>query len=110
MIEIDAKGLKCPEPLMLLHKAIYEAESGEEVRLISTDPMSVPDVKKFCEYLEHKLKEIKESDNGKYNFVEFSTVETDRKGGKYRIISCIPKKEPKDSIIKTIKTNYKLNP
>mgnify|MGYP006790713117 FL=1 len=56
---IDAKGLKCPEPLMLLHKAIYEAESGEEVRLISTDPMSVPDVKKFCEYLEHKLKEIK---------------------------------------------------
>ena len=60
---IDAKGLKCPEPLMLLHKAIYEAESGEEVRLISTDPMSVPDVKKFCEYLEHKLKEIMESDN-----------------------------------------------
>ncbi len=54
--------------------------------------------------------EIKESDNGKYNFVEFSTVETDRKGGKYRIISCIPKKEPKDSIIKTIKTNYQLNP
>ena len=32
---IDAKGLKCPEPLMLLHKAIYEAESGEEVLLIS---------------------------------------------------------------------------
>ena len=54
--------------------------------------------------------EIKESDNGKYNFVEFSTVETDRKGGKYRIVSCIPKKEPKDSIIKTIKTNYQLNP
>ena len=54
--------------------------------------------------------EIKESDNGKYNFVEFSTVETDKKGGKYRIISCIPKKEPKDSIIKTIKTNYQLNP
>ena len=48
---------------MLLHKAIYEAQSGEEVLLISTDPMSVPDVKKFCEYLEHKLKEIKESDN-----------------------------------------------
>ena len=54
--------------------------------------------------------EIKESDNGKYKFFEFSTVETDRKGGKYRIISCIPKKEPKDSIIKTIKTNYQLNP
>ena len=54
--------------------------------------------------------EIKESDNGKYKLVEFSTVETDRKGGKYRIISCIPRKEPKDSIIKIIKTNYQLNP
>ena len=54
--------------------------------------------------------EIKESDYEKYKFVEFSTVETDRKGGKYRIISCIPKEEPKDSIIKTIKTNYELNP
>ena len=62
-IEVNALGLVCPEPIMLLHKAIYEAGSGEEVHLISTDPMSVPDVKKFCEYLEHKLKEIKESDN-----------------------------------------------
>ena len=72
---IDAKGLKCPEPLMLLHKAIYEAESGEEVLLISTDPMSVPDVKKFCEYLEHKLKEIKESDN----LFEFTVIKKMKK-------------------------------
>ena len=54
--------------------------------------------------------EIKESDNGKYKFVEFSTVETDKKGGRYRIISCVPNQEPKDSIIKTTKTNYQLNP
>ena len=54
--------------------------------------------------------EIKESDNKRYKFVEFTTVETDRKGGKYRIINCIPKKDPKDSIIKMIKTNYQLNP
>jgi len=44
---------------------------------------------------------------GKY--VEFTVVETDRKGGKYRIINCFPSEEPQDSIIKTIKTNYKLN-
>jgi len=25
MIEIDAKGLKCPEPIMLLHQSIHEA-------------------------------------------------------------------------------------
>ena len=54
--------------------------------------------------------EIKDSDNERDKTVEFTAVETDKKGGKYRIISCIPKKEAKDSIIKTIKTNYQLNP
>ena len=44
---------------------------------------------------------------GKY--VEFTVVETDKKGGKYRIINCFPSEEPQDSIINTIKTNYKLN-
>ena len=54
--------------------------------------------------------EIKDSDNDRDKTVEFTAVETDKKGGKYRIISCIPKKEAEDSIIKTIKTNYQLNP
>ena len=44
---------------------------------------------------------------GKY--VEFTVVETDKKCGKHRIINCFQSEEPKDSIIKTIKTNYKLN-
>ena len=54
--------------------------------------------------------EIKDSDNERDKTVEFTAVETDKKGGKYRIISCLPKKEPQDSMIKTIKTNYQLNP
>ena len=54
--------------------------------------------------------EIKDADNERNKTVEFTAVETDKKGGKYRIISCLPKQEPQDSIIKTIKTNYQLNP
>ena len=54
--------------------------------------------------------EIKVSDNERDKTVEFTAVETDKKGGKYRIVRCLPKKEPEDSIIKTIKTNYQLNP
>ena len=45
----------------------------------------------------------------KEKFVQFTNVETDRKGGKYRIVNCYPNKDPKKSVIKTIKTNYKLN-
>ena len=54
--------------------------------------------------------EINDEDNEQDKTVEFTAVKTDKKGGKYRIISCLPKQEPQDSIIKTIKTNYQLNP
>ena len=53
--------------------------------------------------------EIKDSSStDKVKFVQFTVVETDRKGGKYKIVNCYPDKDPKKSIIKTIKTSYKL--
>ncbi len=53
--------------------------------------------------------EVKDLIDGIGKYVEFTVVETDKKGGKYRIVNCFPSEEPQDSIIKTIKTNYKLN-
>ena len=54
--------------------------------------------------------EIKDSSSTKKEkFVQFTVVETDRKGGKYRIVNCYPNKDPKKSIVKTITTSYKLN-
>ena len=54
--------------------------------------------------------EIKDSSsNEKEKFVQFTLVETERKGGKYRIVNCYPDKDPKKSIVKTIITSYKLN-
>ena len=54
--------------------------------------------------------EIKDSSSTeKEKFVQFTIVETDRKGGKYRIVNCYPNKDPKKSVIKTIMTNYQLN-
>ena len=47
--------------------------------------------------------EIKNSSSTKKEkFVQFTFVETDRKGGKYRIVNCYPNKDPKKSIVKTI--------
>tara|TARA_B100001063_G_scaffold144084_1_gene134572 strand:+ start:25 stop:240 length:216 start_codon:yes stop_codon:yes gene_type:complete len=54
-MKIDAVGLICPEPIMLLHKAIHESNSGDIVELIATDPVAKKDVEKFCEFLSHKL-------------------------------------------------------
>ena len=54
--------------------------------------------------------EIKSSStSGKEKLVQFTVVETDRKGGKYRIVNCYPNKNFKKSKVKTIKTSYQLN-
>ena len=54
--------------------------------------------------------EIKDSSSsGNEKIVQFTIVETDRKGGKYRIVNCYPNKDPKKSKIKTVITTYKLN-
>ena len=58
-MKIDAIGLVCPEPIMLLHKAIHESDSGQIIELIATDPAAKKDVEKFCEFLDHKLVSFK---------------------------------------------------
>ena len=58
---LDAQGLFCPEPVMLLHKKIREINAGEVLVLISTDPSTTRDVPKFCNFLGHELLKSTES-------------------------------------------------
>ncbi len=52
---IDAIGLKCPEPVMLLHAAMRRLAPGQELTLRATDPSTERDVASFCEFLGHTL-------------------------------------------------------
>lgn len=52
---LDAKGLFCPEPVMMLHNSIRDAESGDVIKVLATDPSTERDVPKFCEFLGHEL-------------------------------------------------------
>lgn len=52
---LDATGLLCPEPVMLLHKIMREAAVGEIIEMTATDPSTTRDVPKFCHYLHHEL-------------------------------------------------------
>jgi len=56
-LTIDTSGLLCPEPVMLLHKAIREVDAGQVIHLIATDPSTERDVPKFCQFLGHQLKD-----------------------------------------------------
>lgn len=44
-IEIDARGLQCPMPIVNARKAFQELQSGQTLRVLATDPGSVNDFK-----------------------------------------------------------------
>lgn len=52
---LDAKGLYCPEPVMMLHAKIAELKEGEILKVLATDPSTQRDIPKFCQFLGHEL-------------------------------------------------------
>lgn len=53
--ELDASGLFCPEPVMMLHTGINNVEPGKVLRVIATDPSTTRDIPRFCQFLGHEL-------------------------------------------------------
>jgi tRNA 2-thiouridine synthesizing protein A len=52
---LDATGLFCPEPVMLLHKKIRQVDAGNILLVLATDPSTQRDIAKFCGFLGHEL-------------------------------------------------------
>ena len=65
---LDATGLYCPEPVMLLHNRIRDMAAGETVLVLATDPSTTRDIPKFCNFLGHPLLEQDELD-GNYRYL-----------------------------------------
>ena len=59
---LDASGLLCPEPVMMLHKVMREAAIGNLIEVIATDPSTLRDIPKFCLFLGHELVDQKETE------------------------------------------------
>lgn len=56
-VHLDACGLLCPEPVMMLHKKFREIAPGTLVEVRATDPSTTRDIPKFCLFLGHELLE-----------------------------------------------------
>jgi tRNA 2-thiouridine synthesizing protein A len=54
---LDASGLNCPEPVMLLHNKVRDLAPGALLKVIATDPSTRRDIPKFCMFLGHELLE-----------------------------------------------------
>lgn len=46
-LEVDASGLKCPLPILRAKKALAQLESGQVLKVITTDPHAVRDFQAF---------------------------------------------------------------
>lgn len=52
---LDASGLYCPEPVMMVHNKIRDMAPGQTLKIIATDPSTTRDIPKFCVFLGHEL-------------------------------------------------------
>lgn len=68
MQTVDARDLKCPEPVMMLRNALRNVKDGTAVRLLATDPSTLRDIPTMCRFMGHALITQLEVD-GHYEFV-----------------------------------------
>ena len=54
-VELDAIGLRCPEPLMLVRNKVREMAVGEIIYVRATDPSTDRDFQNFCRFLGHEM-------------------------------------------------------
>lgn len=52
---LDAQGLRCPEPVMMVRKTIRKMDEGETLLVIADDPSTTRDIPSFCRFMDHTL-------------------------------------------------------
>jgi len=55
---LDARGLVCPEPVMLLHSRVRTLPAGDCLLVLATDPSTQRDIARFCRFLGHDLLDV----------------------------------------------------
>ncbi|MDZ4202351.1 MAG: sulfurtransferase TusA family protein [Gallionella sp.] len=66
--EFDASGMSCPLPIVKTKKSLADMESGQVLRVISTDCGSVKDMQAFADQTGNALLSTTE-EGGKYIFM-----------------------------------------
>jgi peroxiredoxin family protein/TusA-related sulfurtransferase len=54
-IDIDARGMQCPGPIIRLNDEIKDVPAGKVVRVIATDPGFLNDIKSWCHVTANEL-------------------------------------------------------
>ncbi len=54
-VVVDARGLRCPLPVIRLAQAAKDADAGTEVLVLATDPAARADIPAWCRMRGHRL-------------------------------------------------------
>ena len=60
---LDTSGTNCPLPIIKTKKELNGMKIGETLKMISTDPGAVGDIKSLCDSLKQGLEKTIEEDN-----------------------------------------------
>jgi len=67
-MELDARGLNCPLPILRAKRSMNELASGQVLRILATDPGSVKDFEAFSKQTGNELLESGEQ-NGEFVYL-----------------------------------------
>ena len=59
---LDAKGLKCPLPVLRARKKIRDVEPGSALTVLATDPAAPQDFRAYCDQTGHPFVSVVEED------------------------------------------------
>jgi tRNA 2-thiouridine synthesizing protein A len=52
---LEAEGLRCPEPVMMVRKTMRNMQDGEVLLIKADDPSTTRDIPSFCRFMDHQL-------------------------------------------------------
>ena len=60
---LDAKGLRCPLPVLKARKAMKDVPVGGTLRVLATDPGAIKDFEAFCKTTGYRLLTATQADD-----------------------------------------------
>lgn len=69
---VDARGLKCPLPVLKLEKRLDQLPAGAHLTVLATDPVAKVDIPLFCMQQGHQCTHQTEGDVLRFSIVKKS--------------------------------------
>jgi len=67
--ELDVRGVNCPVPVMRMRKELETMTSGQTLRVLASDPLSVRDINAYVKSSGDTLLESKKTPEGDFEFL-----------------------------------------